>query len=116
MNKLATDHWIIVYPDFKVDVTTELSARMVCALVSLAMLTVWCCLTTESALSGYRYSAGNAMGIVAVVDWEQVGCCALPDRQPQRCQIYSNSIVGLFVMIQGTSFLSRLQVRRRLAT
>jgi hypothetical protein len=41
---------------------------MGCALVSLAMLTVWFRLTS---LSGYRYSAGNAMGIVVVVDWEQ---------------------------------------------
>jgi hypothetical protein len=34
----------------------------------------------EAALSGYRYSAGNAMGIVVVIDWEQGKCCALPNQ------------------------------------
>ena len=60
----------------------ELSARMGVVLVSLAMLTVWFRLTSESALIGYRYrySARKTMGIVA--DMEQGGCCALPDQLP----------------------------------
>jgi hypothetical protein len=73
-------HYLI--PDFRVNVTIELSARMVCALVNLAMLRAWFRLTSKSALSGYEYSAGNAMGIVVIVDWEQGECRALPDQLP----------------------------------
>ena len=35
------------------------------------------------ALSEYRYSAGNAMGIVVVVDQEEAKCCATARTQPR---------------------------------
>jgi hypothetical protein len=89
-----------------------------CALVSLAMLTVWFRLTSKSALSGYRYSAGNAMGIVVVVDWEQGGCCALHDQltttQPRKTSSIAITFLFSFAMAQNPApelYLSLLSGR-----
>jgi hypothetical protein len=76
------------------------------------------------ASSEYRYSAGNAMGIVVVVDREQVECCATASYgylshelhivKYTRAQCW---VIGDEPYLSHTAyFLSRLQVQRRLAT
>ena len=87
---MATDLRINLYfstlsaEQFSVDVTVEVSTGTIRALVSLLILTRWLLmhLTNKPVLSGCRYSAGNAMGIiVVVVQWTRKGCrmlCTCP--------------------------------------
>ena len=81
LSKVATDLRINLYfstlsaEQFSVDVTVEVSTGTIRALVSLLILTRWLLmhLTNKPVLSGCRYSAGNAMGIiVGPVDSERV--------------------------------------------
>ena len=75
-NKAVTDLFILSHPSLLlktlkigVEVTVEDYGGMVCALISLLMLTCWLlmCLTNESAFNVHRYNARNTTSMVVYI-------------------------------------------------
>jgi hypothetical protein len=80
------------YQQRTVDVTVELSAGMVHALVSLTMSTFWLliCLTKEPALSGYRYSNGNALLSSLIQSKSDAVHCPISTTKSGKSKIFLN--------------------------